>query len=58
MSCALHLVADRQSLEHWYNFFDKHPDYFKVGRVRNPYISPGAPIPPPCNHARNQKPGM
>ncbi|WVR03123.1 hypothetical protein IAU60_000113 [Kwoniella sp. DSM 27419] len=46
------------SLAHWKSFFADHENYFKVGTVRNPALTPADPIPPPCHVAEpDDQPG-
>jgi len=39
---------EQRGLEHWKNFFAKHKDYPKVGRVAHKVIDPTSPYPDDC----------
>ncbi|TFK29272.1 cytochrome b5 [Coprinopsis marcescibilis] len=40
---------ERQGLEHWKNFYNNHPKYWKVGRLALQPIDPKSPIPEHCD---------
>jgi len=38
-----------QGVQHWKQFYAKHKDYTRVGKVLHPPIDPDSPVPEHCN---------